>query len=142
MSYRVILKKAAIFVAFVSYSTSFALAQGVQTGTLRGVVHDAQHLAVAGASVTVASDALQGTRTVVTDSEGGYALRALPPGTYDLTVERAGFATAREAAVVPLGGEIEQDITFAVAGRVLAGGAEAEQGVIEANLRQIGRAHV
>src|SRR5215510_8925194 len=50
--------------------TAGAFAQGVQTGTIRGVVRDAQDLAVPGVTVTVTSPALQGPRSVVTDSQG------------------------------------------------------------------------
>ena len=45
-----------------------AFAQGVQTGTIRGVVRDAQGLAVPGVTVTATSPALQGPRVAVTDT--------------------------------------------------------------------------
>ena len=57
-----------------------ALAQGVQTGIIRGVVKDQQGLAVPGATITATSPALQGARTTVSDAEGNYSLTALPPG--------------------------------------------------------------
>ena len=47
-----------------------ALAQGRQTGTVRGSVVDAQGLVMPGVTVTVRSPALQGARTVVTDING------------------------------------------------------------------------
>ena len=46
-------------------------AQGVQTGTIRGTVHDEQGLAVPGVTVTATSLSLQGPRTQVTDTTGG-----------------------------------------------------------------------
>ena len=46
-----------------------AFAQGVQTGTIRGVVKDQQGLATPGVTVTVTSPALQGPRSVVTDTQ-------------------------------------------------------------------------
>jgi hypothetical protein len=55
------------------------LAQGVQTGTIRGVVKDQQNLTVPGTTITATSPALQGARTTVTDKDGNYSLTALPP---------------------------------------------------------------
>ena len=57
-----------------------SFAQGVQTGTLRGTVKDQQGLPLPGATITATSPALQGERTAVTDTEGAYLFRALPPG--------------------------------------------------------------
>ena len=39
------------------------MAQGTQTGTVRGWVRDSQGLVLPGATVTVASDAMQGSRS-------------------------------------------------------------------------------
>src|SRR4030095_16665063 len=74
-------------------SAGSVLAQGVQTGTIRGTVTDQQDLAVPGVTVTATSPALQGPRSTVTDKEGLFALRALPPGEYEVKFELSGFAT-------------------------------------------------
>src|SRR5262245_44178944 len=95
-----------------------ALAQGVQTGTLRGVVTDQQDRPVPGATVTVTSDALIGPRTTVSDAQGNYALTALPPGTYEMKVELAGFATAARSVVISLGLVVQQDATLRAGGVV------------------------
>src|SRR3954471_8082313 len=68
-------------------------AQGVQTGTIRGLVKDQQDLAVPGVTVTATSPALQGPRSTVTDKEGLYVFRALPPGDYQVNFELSGFVT-------------------------------------------------
>ena len=68
-------------------------AQGVQTGTIRGTVKDQQNLAVPGVTVTATSPDLQGPRVTVTDSQGLYVIRALPPGDYEVKFELSGFAT-------------------------------------------------
>jgi hypothetical protein len=47
-----------------------SFAQGVQSGTIRGVVKDEQSLAVPGVTVTTTSPAMQGPRTVISDAEG------------------------------------------------------------------------
>jgi hypothetical protein len=96
--------------------TAAAFAQGVQTGTIRGVVRDAQDLAVPGVTVTVTSAALQGPRTVVTDTQGLYAIPALPAGTYTVKFELAGFATIERQTTVALGLTVDQNVSLRPAG--------------------------
>ena len=91
-------------------------AQGVQTGTVRGVVQDEQGLAVPGVTVTVTSPALQGPRVVISDAAGSFVFPNLPPGTYQVKFELSGFATVTQNSVVPLGGIIQQNVTMRTAG--------------------------
>ena len=93
-----------------------ALAQGRQTGTVRGSVVDAQGLVMPGVTVTVRSPALQGARTVVTDVNGNYQILALPPGEYDVVFELSGFAAINEMATVSLGGDVGVNAAMAPAG--------------------------
>ncbi|MFN2239987.1 MAG: carboxypeptidase regulatory-like domain-containing protein [Thermoanaerobaculia bacterium] len=68
---------------------TMAFAQGT-TATLGGTVtHDGGPLP--GVSVTITSPALQGTRTTVTNENGGYNFPALPPGDYTVTFEMMGL---------------------------------------------------
>ena len=97
---------------------STALAQGRQTGTIRGSVVDAQGLVLPGVTVTVRSAALQGARTSVTDINGIYQILALPPGEYDVVFELQGFAAVNEMATVPLGGDVGVNAAMAPAGVV------------------------
>jgi hypothetical protein len=90
-------------------------AQGVQTGSLTGTVKSQDGLTVPGATVTVTSPALQGSRTSVTDENGIYLLRSLPPGLYTVTFEMSGMATATEMTQVPLGSIANLDVTLALA---------------------------
>jgi len=64
-----------------------------QTGTtsLRGTVTDKTGGAVAGASVTLSNPVQSLTRTTETGKNGEYEFQALPPGTYELSVEKDGF---------------------------------------------------
>ena len=95
-----------------------ALAQGRQTGAIRGSVVDAQGLVLPGVTVTVRSAALQGARTAVTDINGNYQILALPPGGYDVVFELSGFAAIDELATVPLGGDVGVNAAMAPAGVV------------------------
>jgi hypothetical protein len=91
-------------------------AQGVQTGTIRGMVKDQQDLAMPRVAVTATSPALQGTRTAATDSRGAYSLRALPPGRYHLVFELSGFASLTRDVIVRLGLDIEENASMRAAG--------------------------
>jgi hypothetical protein len=67
--------------------------QAQTTSTIQGTVTDHQGLAVAGAQVQVAGNALGLVKTVTTEASGTYEITTLPAGTYTLTVSRSGFAT-------------------------------------------------
>src|SRR3954467_1534332 len=95
-------------------ATSFA--QGVQTGTIRGVVKDQQGLPTPGVTVTVTSPALQGPRNVVTDAQGLYAIPALPAGRYTVRFELSGFAPVERQTDVALGLTVDQNVSIRPAG--------------------------
>lgn len=61
------------------------------TGTIVGTVADTNKAAVVNANVTIASTATGFSRTYQTNEEGIFTATLLPPGTYTLTVEVAGF---------------------------------------------------
>src|SRR5918993_2351756 len=66
-------------------------ALGQQTGTLTGVVRDAQAAVLPGVTVTVSGESLiGGTRNTVTGAAGSYQF-TLPPGTYTVMFELGGF---------------------------------------------------
>jgi hypothetical protein len=106
---------AVVFAAMLALTTS-ASGQGLQTGTLSGVVKDPDGLALPGATVTVTAPVLQGERTAVTDAIGAYIIRGLPPGNYTVRFQFAGTADVEQTAVVPLGGVAEVDATLMLAG--------------------------
>ena len=64
-----------------------------QTGTssLRGTVSDSSGATVSSAKITLLNRARGFERTVNTGSSGGYEFLQVPPGTYQLNVEMAGF---------------------------------------------------
>jgi hypothetical protein len=101
-------------VALLLACSATGSAQGVQTGTIRGTVKDQQGLALPGATITATSPALQGERTVVTDADGTYLFRSIPPGTYNLKVEMSGMVPAQKTADVPLGGVTQLDVTMSL----------------------------
>ncbi|MGB8989247.1 MAG: TonB-dependent receptor, partial [Candidatus Sulfotelmatobacter sp.] len=82
-------------------------AQGVGTsGSLSGTVTDPTGGVVPNTSVT-AEDPTRGIHfTVVTDSSGQYRFTNLPPGTYNATVQKAGFQSQIQKGVAVNVGEI------------------------------------
>ena len=78
-----------------------AFAQGT-TGSLTGtVIHGGSPLP--GATVSIASTALQGTRTAITNEAGQYNFGALPPGQYTVQIDMEGMQTSNSTARVNLG---------------------------------------
>jgi outer membrane receptor protein involved in Fe transport len=77
-------------------------AQEATTGTIAGQVIDAQGLAIPGATVTVTG--ARGTKTAVTNAEGGFLVPFVVPGAYTVRVELQGFRPASvENVAVQLG---------------------------------------
>jgi outer membrane receptor protein involved in Fe transport len=93
-----------------------AAAQGVQTGEVTGTITSSDGLALPGATVTVQGPALQGVRTAVSDTNGAYAIKALPPGTYKVTIELSGLTSRTDKAVVELGRPTSLNASLAPAG--------------------------
>ena len=89
---------------------------GVATGDLHVTVKDPKGNLVANATVT-AKDTEKGLeRSANGDGEGGYSARLLPPGTYAVTVDAAGFSGILSTGVViTVGGLVELPITLSVA---------------------------
>src|SRR6266511_2436212 len=87
-----------------------------QTGTLLGVVHDAQGAVLPGTSVTVSSPSLiGGTQSTVSGSTGNYQFTALPPGEYTVTYELSGFTPLkREGVVVQVARTTRLDVELSV----------------------------
>lgn len=71
----------------------FSAAVQAQTGisNVRGVIRDPQGNVVSGATVTLADAERNFSRTQTTSDDGTYVFSSIPPSTYVLTVEAAGF---------------------------------------------------
>jgi len=70
--------------------TISAFAQ-VQNGQFNGTVTDPTGAAIANAKITVINTAIDLKLFATTNSNGNYTVKELPPGSYRLTVEAAGF---------------------------------------------------
>ncbi len=90
-----------LFLAFcLMFAALGAFAQSqVASADLRGTVVDPNGAVVPGATITARSIATGITRTTTSGEDGSYALIALPPGEYEITVEAATF---KKVSITPV----------------------------------------
>lgn len=84
----------------ILFWVSFAMAQGIVTGSISGTVEDPQGAVVSGAKVTAKHLATNRDYITASTSGGVVSLRTLPPGTYDVRVEAPSFRTFESKGVV------------------------------------------
>src|SRR6266581_4579453 len=90
-----------VFVTLVALLCSANPAWGQEvTATITGTVSDPSGAAIAGATVTAKSVERGLTYTAVTNESGIYRIAQLPVGSYELKVEKSGFASAAFPAFV------------------------------------------
>lgn len=92
-----------VFFLFTFAFSASALAQGVQTGSVRGVVRDSAGQVVAQATIRATSPALLGDRTTTSDQVGAYQLTGLAAGEYTIAIEFTGFRPVTSTLRVGVG---------------------------------------
>jgi Carboxypeptidase regulatory-like domain/TonB-dependent Receptor Plug Domain len=80
-----------LFVVLIGFLSAYAQVD-YATATLRGTVLDPQGAVVAGATVTVTNPSRGITKTAKTGGDGTYRVAALPPGSYEISIEAQGFS--------------------------------------------------
>jgi hypothetical protein len=113
------------------FSPLAARAQSGNQGSLQGTVHDSSGAVVPQATITLMDDAGGAVRTAQTDSQGFYAVEALEPGTYTVTVTAKGFTTSitKGEAIAP-GQQRADDAMLAV-------GSSTQEVTVQANPVQV-----
>ncbi|HEV2305786.1 MAG TPA: carboxypeptidase-like regulatory domain-containing protein, partial [Candidatus Acidoferrales bacterium] len=76
-----------------------AWGQAMVSGSIGGLVTDPTGAVVPGATVTITDTATKATQTVTSNKTGHFLFPTLKPGTYDVSITKAGFETLRIAAV-------------------------------------------
>src|SRR5260370_19884667 len=95
---------------------SIAVSAQLPTSTLNGTVTDPQGAAVAGAKVSVVSQATGAVRDTTTDTTGFYSVTNLLPADYTVRVESATFAKAEQKDVrLEVGRASTVDVKLAIA---------------------------
>src|SRR6266513_5080026 len=79
----------------LALTPSSLFAQAASAGTIDGTVTDATGAAVAGATATLTDIGTNTSRTATTNEAGRYLFINVPPGTYNLTVNKTGFRLAK-----------------------------------------------
>ena len=105
----------AVLLAVTAYaSTPPAFGQTSANGSIRGYVRDATGAVLPDTMITAAGPAGP-TFTAASDNEGYYRLLEVPPGEYELTAERQGFARfVRPGVVARAGLNLSVDINLVV----------------------------
>jgi hypothetical protein len=104
-----------VIAAVLALAATSVLAQ--TTGQVIGTVVDAQGGVLPGVTVTASSPQLQGTRTAITDGTGTFRFPTLPPGTYTIKANLAGFQdAAQENVTVSLDKSATLNLKMQVAG--------------------------
>jgi outer membrane receptor for ferrienterochelin and colicins len=118
---------AIIVLGIIFGSASAALADVY--GAVSGVVLDADHHPVSGATIKLAAPD-ESTRTTRTDSSGRYRFAQVPFDTYTVTAEAAGFAPSSAVVTVLSGNAVIVDFHLSVKtiGRVVTSAATSVTG--------------
>ncbi|MGH9257182.1 MAG: TonB-dependent receptor domain-containing protein, partial [Vicinamibacterales bacterium] len=91
-----------------------AATQG-QTGSIKGFISDDLDARLPGVMVTATGPALMGTRTATSDQQGFYRLLDLPPGSYHVEAQLAGFAPFEQRDLaIQAGLSIQLDFTMKI----------------------------
>src|SRR5262245_35202435 len=80
-----------LFLTVLMLASCLTLSAQSVTGRISGTIGDASKAVIPGATVTVTNEATQIARNATTDEEGFYVVTNLPPGSYAVAVEHAGF---------------------------------------------------
>jgi carboxypeptidase family protein/TonB-dependent receptor-like protein len=88
-----------VVVLMFVFCATFAMAQGIVTGSISGTVEDPQGAVVSGAKVTAKHLATNRDYTTQTSDSGLVSLRSLPPGEYNLRIESSSFRTFESKGV-------------------------------------------
>jgi hypothetical protein len=110
------------------------------TAKILGTVSDQSGAAVVGATVTIKSTASSIERTTQTTSTGAYEVPALPPGTYNVQVQMAGFETQLAKGVqLEVSNNAVQNFGLKVANTTEVVTVEGTAPVIEATTMTVGQ---
>jgi hypothetical protein len=110
-----------LLIVFCLGSVLALWAQSTSTGTVAGTVSDQSGAVVAGATVTLTDKATNTPRTATTNESGRYIFTNVPPGTYDMSISKQGFATMKAPDV-----NVKVGTATTLNGTLQVGGATVE----------------
>ena len=119
----------AAFLAVVAAPRAFAQ---TTTGSISGTVTDTSGAVIRGAAVAVRNVDTGAVRSATSNDEGLFSAPLLPPGTYEVTAEAAGFGAGRVGnVVVSIGTDANVRLVLEPAGVQAAVTVSAEAPLIE-----------
>jgi hypothetical protein len=108
-------------------STTFALGQGIVTGSIAGTVVDPQKAVVPGAKVAARNVATNVDYKTTTNDQGYFSIRSIPTGTYAVSVQAPNFKRLDVGGVI-----VNTGVITDMGALALALGATAETITVEA----------
>jgi hypothetical protein len=95
-----ILRKFMVMLLFAGTFASYAHSQGGATGAINGTVSDTSGASVAGAEVQIVNAGTEAlVRKATTAEDGEFVVTLLPPGIYNVVVNKSGFSEARASGI-------------------------------------------
>jgi hypothetical protein len=85
--------KSFLLAACLLLTSTFAIAQGIITGSITGTVADASGAVLPGAQVQLTNGATNYKATAVSGSDGSVSFKDVPIGKYSVTITAPGFST-------------------------------------------------
>src|SRR5918993_3346179 len=124
----------AVLLVTMAVPVPSAVAQPSVNGAIRGSVSDPQRAMLPGAIITAASPAAPIPFTTVSDQDGRYRLTDLPPGDYELSAERPGFARfVRSPIAVRAGLTLLLDVDMVLGSQLTTTEVRAETPMLESS---------
>ncbi len=115
-----------------------AFAQGVNQGSIEGIVVDATGAVVPQVALTATNQATSTAFQATTSAEGLFSFPVLPVGTYDLKIEKTGFAMqSRKNVPVTVGGKLNLPVTMTVNAQSETVDVTGETPVVETTRTQV-----
>ena len=130
---RIFLLRSAMLVVLLLLNTGVLLAQaGASTANVEGRVTDANGALIVESNVAAIATDKGFSRKAVTNQEGQYSLLSLPPGTYDITIEKTGFTPQRLSSVqLTVGQTLHLDFVLQIAALTASLNISAEAPLME-----------
>src|SRR5262249_128795 len=98
-----ILLAIAVSFCFLSLSPTALDSKAANAGSVSGVVTDSSGAVIVGAVITLTDKATNLARTTATNEAGRYVFANIPPGDYELDVNKSGFRTTKSIVTVTVG---------------------------------------
>ncbi len=85
--------------SLVLFAAAFAAWAQTTNGSINGTITDPSGALIGGVQIQVTNKGTGFQRTATSSDNGSYTIPQLPPGTYDISVQKNGFATENRSAV-------------------------------------------